>query len=319
MQALRWWWQTRIQSWWTVRLPATQQRRLNERQVHEFSNTPASLETVFQNHSKSAVDNQSDSAASITAILTLYKRAEFLPAQIEALRNQTVPPTEIWIWCNSSDSPIPDISHLADRVIVSNSNWKFWGRFSLAALARTEYIALFDDDILPQPEWFSNCLNTYRSGADGILGGSGVVLPTSGGYSSKHKVGWNGHHYDHTAEVDLVGHAWFIKKEYVKYIWYEEPISWENGEDIHFSYMLLKHAGLGTWVPPHPESRNALWSCRPDFGKAAGRTKSATFKSTGHHSIRDDIVNAYRSDGWQLSSERNMQTINPLLDSDVDV
>lgn len=316
MQGVRWWWQTRLKSWWTVRLPAQKQRRLNERRTVAFNNTPPELEETYRQESQvdpsmgsqtetSSTSNENTSErSSITAILTLYKRAEYLPAQIEALRSQSVAPKEIWLWCNSSDKLIPDMTHLVDRVVVSNSNWKFWGRFSLAGLVRTDYVALFDDDILPQVDWFKNCLDTYAAGIDGILGGSGVVLPETGGYSSKHKVGWNGHHRDHPVEVDLVGHAWFMKKACVKYMWFEEPVSWENGEDIHFSYMALKHAGLSTWVPPHPESDPGAWSCRPDFGKAVGRTNSATFKSTGHHTVRDDIVKHYRQDGWKVTSQR---------------
>ena len=53
--------------------------------------------------------------------------------------------------------------------------------------------------------------------------------------------------------VDLVGHAWFLKKPMLRFMWAEEPVSWENGEDIHLSYMALKHGGLGTYVPAHPE------------------------------------------------------------------
>jgi len=301
LKAIQWWWQTRVQSWWTVRLPAKKQRRLNAERTLEFVNTPESLEEVFA--SDKVQDDANSAHSSITVILTLYKRSEYLPAQIEAIRNQSVPPKEIWIWCNSSDVLIPDMSHLADRVVVSNSNWKFWGRFSLASMVRTRYVAIFDDDILPERDWFKNCLQTYQS-VDGILGGSGVVLPETGGYSSKHKVGWNGHHLQKPKEVDLVGHAWFVKKAYIKYLWFEEPVSWENGEDIHFSYMVLKHAGLGTWVPPHPDSSPSLWSCRPGFGKAVGRTNSATFKSAGHHSVRDEIVMSYRIDGWQVASQR---------------
>jgi len=109
-------------------------------------------------------------------------------------------------------------------------------------------VCLFDDDILPQVNWIKNCLDTINTGTDGILGGSGVLLPANGGYSSKHKVGWNGHHYDKVTRVDLVGHAWFFDKQYLKYLWEEAPHSWENGEDIHFSAMALKqkitHCGV---------------------------------------------------------------------------
>jgi glycosyltransferase involved in cell wall biosynthesis len=245
----------------------------------------------------------------ITVILTAYKRSEYLEQQIKALKAQTVPPTEIWVWSNRSDDELRDMSSLADRVIASNSNFLFWGRFALANLVRTEYVAFFDDDILPQPRWFENCLNTIESGHDGILGGSGVLLPEEGGYSSKHKVGWNGNHFDSAIQVDLVGHAWFMKKQYVNYIWLEEPVSWDNGEDIHLSYMALKHGGIKTFVPPHPENDQSLWSCRPDFGKIVGRLNVATYKTKDHKDTRSDIVNSHTADGWQVVKKNDAFTL----------
>jgi hypothetical protein len=143
-------------------------------------------------------------------------------------------------------------------------------------------------------------LQTIDSGHDGILGGSGVLLPTEGGYSSKHKAGWNGNHYDKPVQVDLVGHAWFMNKAYVQYMWREDPVSWDNGEDIHLSYMALKHGGIKTLVPPHPEGDQSLWSCRPDFGKIVGRLNVATYKTKDHKDTRSEIVNAHTADGWKV-------------------
>jgi len=175
IEGIKWWWNTRIASLWTVRLPALLNARTDSAPVFEFK------------HSGSEIGDKRDQG--ITAILTVYKRGEYLSAQIDALKKQSIPPTEIWVWCNDSDVPLQDVSELVDRVVVSNSNWKFWGRFALANMVRTPYICLFDDDILPQPQWLKNCMDTYASGVDGILGGSGVLLPQEGGYSSKNKVG----------------------------------------------------------------------------------------------------------------------------------
>ncbi len=293
---IKWWWNTRIRSWWTVRLPAHQQQKRQAGQKIQFE--------------KIASELTPPSTGTTTAILTVYKRSEFLTAQIAALKNQTHPPAEIWVWTNSSDILPTDFSSEVDRVVVSNTNWKFWGRFAIGNLARTTYLCILDDDVLPEPRWIENCISTYDAGTKGILGGSGVILPEAGGYSSKHKVGWNGNHFNEPAEVDLVGHAWFFRKEYLQYMWIEQPHSWENGEDIHFSYMALKHGGLSTWVPPHPDDDQSLWSCRPDFGKTVGRTKAATHKSVGHHGLRDEIVDAYRSDGWKLTTERQRTSQN---------
>ena len=155
LQGVSWWWQTRIKSWWTVRLPALFNQTSQVESNFEFDNSPGAIAIPTGDNT-------------ITAILTVYKRAEFLQAQIDALRAQTVPPNEIWVWCNSSDELIPDVSASVDRVIISNSNWKFWGRFSLANMARTTHVCLFDDDILPQPQWLESCLDIYASGIDGI-------------------------------------------------------------------------------------------------------------------------------------------------------
>ena len=290
---IKWWWNTRIRSWWTVFLPGLKQQANAQHGSFKFARQGTPL----------PAPNSQD----ITAILTVYKRSQYLAMQIEALRAQSKPPAEIWVWCNDNDSDAEDFSGLADRVIVSNSNWKFWGRFAMANMVRTRYVALLDDDILPQPEWLQNCLDTVDAGFDGILGGSGVILPADGGYSSKHKVGWNGHHYDEPAEVDLVGHAWFFDKSHLQYIWREAPSSWENGEDIHFSAMALKHGNIKTWVPPHPESKPEQWCCRPDFGKMAGRTSTATHKSEGHHQTRDEVVDTCRAGGWEILAQRNGQ------------
>lgn len=295
---LKWWWQTRVAAWWTVWLPA------RRRAAHALVEGGQSRGLVFRQRAAPLPDGD-PGADAITAILTVYKRGHYLADQIEALRNQSCPPREIWVWCNDSEEVARDVSHIVERVIASNSNWKFWGRFSLATMARTPWIALLDDDILPERNWLSNCLATWRGGYPGILGGSGVVLPSQLRYSSRHKVGWNGHHYSHVTEVDLVGHAWFFHRDHLQYLWREPPVSWENGEDIHFSAMALKHGDVHTYVPPHPESDQSLWSCRPDFGKIAGRTSTATHNTTGHHSTRDDVVRSLREGGWRVLAERD--------------
>ena len=73
---------------------------------------------------------------------------------------------------------------------------------------------------------------------NGLLGTTGIQL-TKKMYGNHIKVGWNGTHGPNESieRVDLIGHAWFLK-EWLKYMWYEEPVSWDNGEDIHLSYSI---------------------------------------------------------------------------------
>jgi len=68
-------------------LPALFNSSAQAKTAFEFDRTPEAL-------TDATPDN------SITAILTVYKRAEFLQAQIDALKAQTIPPNEIWVWCN---------------------------------------------------------------------------------------------------------------------------------------------------------------------------------------------------------------------------
>ncbi len=294
---LRWFWDTRVASWWTVTARARRDAAADADSGHVAFARAAPDDFAATAPGVPAADG-------ITAILTVYTRGDFLTRQIEALRAQSVPPTEIWVWCNEAGLPVVDRSPVVDRVVVSNANFSFWARFALAQMARTPWVAIYDDDVAPGSRWHESCLATARAGHDGILGGSGVVLPASGGYSSKHKVGWNGHQYPTATEVDLVGHAWMIPKRLVHAIWLEAPPSWDNGEDIHFSWMVRKHFGLATWVPPHPPDDRSVWSCLPEFGKRVSRSGKATHRSAPHHGVRDRVVDACRADGWRVVAER---------------
>ena len=70
---------------------------------------------------------------------------------------------------------------------------------------------------------------------EGILGSAGVILNDI--YYVRHdRCGWPSHNPEVT-EVDLVGHAWFFKREWLRYLWQEKPTTWDNGEDIQFAFM----------------------------------------------------------------------------------
>ena len=242
----------------------------------------------------------------ITVILNVYARPEYLDKQVKAIRAQSMPPTEIWIWSNPSDGPQYDFSEYCDRFICSDYNWKFFGRFALGLMARTKYVAFIDDDIIPAPKWFENCLATIRQDKyNGILGGYGVRF-TADDYDNKEIIGWLGALADTPQEVDFVGHSWFMEKEHLRYIWYEEPYTYNNGEDMHLSYTAQKYGQVRTFVPPHPLSDKDLWSARPII--SAARSKDPKGSSTGnkqeHNQIRNEIVLEYHRKGWCFQREK---------------
>jgi hypothetical protein len=241
----------------------------------------------------------------ISVILNVYKRPYTLEAQIDAIKKQTVgiKSEDIHIWYNNPDDWSKQIMPIDKKINVynCNHNTKFWGRFTIPLMCRTEYIAMFDDDILPGTKWLENCLDNIQK-KDGILGGSGVI--TNGKtYTPNQKIGWNGSHLNNAAYVDLVGHAWFFKQKYSKFMWLEEPPSWENGEDMFFSYIAQKN-GIPTYVPQHPENQKELWSNYREKamtnGKDWGMDDNAhSLVHQNHLSLRNDIVVKLKTRGWK--------------------
>ena len=132
---------------------------------------------VYHDIKRSIFDKKETVAgdSDITVILNAYRRPYNLKMQIEAIRNQTIKPKQIWLWVNAhEDSEGFDFESLdVDRIFHNNFNWKFYGRFAGALLADTEYLALFDDDTVPGSKWLENCMNTMQT-HEGILGSAGV-------------------------------------------------------------------------------------------------------------------------------------------------
>jgi hypothetical protein len=236
---------------------------------------------------------------SISVILNVYKRIYTLDSQIKSILNQSVNIKEedIHIWINTDENGFEDFKIKYDKIKFyhCNYNTKFFGRFTIPLLCKTEYVAVFDDDILPGKNWLSNCLENVKK-KDGIYGGSGIL--TNGKTYNPHiKVGWNGVCSNEISQVDLVGHAWFFRQEYSKFMWLEPIPSWDNGEDIFFSYVAQKN-GVNTYVPPHPKENLSIWS--NVGGSQWGSDENAHYlKNKNHANDRDELVKLLISKGWK--------------------
>ena len=210
-------------------------------------------------------------ATDITAILTVYRRPHTLLEQLEAVQNQTIPPSKIIIWKNHYDGiDLPIIpEHLLKNVdiIASTRNFGVWARFAIGLLANTTYIAVFDDDTIPGCEWFENCLNSMKI-KEGLYGSIGLQF-SSDNYWSFKRVGWdekNNCNNSEICEVDIVGHAWFFKREWLCDLWSFAPDYSKfltHGEDIAFSAFLQKK-NIPTLVPPHPRGFWNLFGSHPN-------------------------------------------------------
>ena len=237
----------------------------------------------------------------ISVVLNVYKRPHILEKQIQAIKNQSIliKTENIHVWYNKSDVAqyLPKDKDI--KTYACNWNTKFWGRFTIPLLLRTPYIAMFDDDMYPQPNWFKNCMETIeRPETNGILGGSGVIF-TKKSYAPYLKVGWNGKHFNETKRVDLVGHAWFYRQEWLKYMWYEKPFTWENGEDITFAYLAQKYGGINSFTPPHPEGDKSIWCTDYKFGQDVGSDANSSWRLGSHTQTRNKICVDYINKGWE--------------------
>jgi GT2 family glycosyltransferase len=177
-------------------------------------------------------------------------------------KNQTIKPDEILLWYNNPGDSDPNYE-IGTKIPTAycTANFGVWARFAFALNAKSEYICIFDDDTIPGKKWLENCLNTMKT-HEGLLGTVGLYYPQPlpaqhpqcSYYEYYERYGWVSGN-DEIKQVDLVGHSWFFKKEWLSDYWRELPDPKYNicGEDMHFSYMLQKYRGIPTYVPAHPK------------------------------------------------------------------
>ena len=239
--------------------------------------------------------------ADITVILNSYRRPYNLKMQIEALKAQTIKPKEIWLWVNAhEDNKDYDYSDLGlDKIFNNDFNWKFYGRFAGALLSDTKYVAIFDDDTIPGTKWFENCLNTMKT-HEGILGSAGILLNDKI-YVKHDRCGWPTRN-EETTEVDLVGHAWFFKRDWLQYLWKEKPPTWDNAEDIQFAYSAQKYGNIKTYCPPHPKNDMEMHGSIMGNELGIDNKATSTNSAVSHQqffSERDFCVQYALKNGWK--------------------
>jgi len=246
-------------------------------------------------------EQQEQKEADITVILNCYRRPYNLKMQIESLRNQSIKPKQIWLWINDHEDnrDFDPYTLDVDRVFKNDYNWKFYGRFAAALLADTEFIAIYDDDTVPGSRWHENCIETMKT-HEGILGSAGIILKSQH-YINHDRCGWPTQNLQVT-EVDLVGHAWFFKREWLRYLWQEKPVTWDNGEDIQFGFMAKIHGGIPTYCPPHPPDDRSLHGSVLGNELGIDNKATSTNSAVSHQqffSERDRCVQEGLKRGWK--------------------
>jgi hypothetical protein len=201
---------------------------------------------------------------SVTVILNAYKRPYALREQYDAIMAQSYPDINVMIWGNHDDSSAGKFPQdILDKCTTSlcNKNLGVWARFAFALNATTPYICVLDDDTIPGKRWVEYCLETLKS-TDSLIGGRGVKM-TGEDYAN-----YPGCQYENVGRgnnelkrVDIVGHSWFFKKEWLRDYWLYMPSVTLlcGGEDMHFSFV-LQMKGIFSYIPPQPLDNPELWA-----------------------------------------------------------
>jgi len=199
------------------------------------------------------------SELTVTVILNVFRRGKNLEKQLKAIENQSHKVDEIIIWENGEDQTPANLvgwTHLAR----SAKNLGVWARFAFALNGKADFIWMIDDDTIPGARWLENALATFAE-TPGVIGSRGLRFRSQHSYTLYDEVGPNAPNSTIEA-VDIVGHNWVFPRVWLGYFWAEYPSRFPGelaGEDIHLSYAVKKHLGLGTFVPPHPTDKKELW------------------------------------------------------------
>lgn len=235
----------------------------------------------------------------ITTILNVYKRREYFEKQLESVLNQSIKPTEIFVWNNSG---VPLNHKNIDLEINSNINTGVWSRFSLALNSNKKFISIIDDDTIPGKRWYENCLNCFNE-QEAVYGSRGIRFFFKNLYLPVEEFGIYGPSKD-TNKVDIVGHNWFFKRDWLPYFWLESNISKTSrfvGEDMNLSFALKKHLNIDTLVPPHPPEEHDLWGGNYKKSLELGQMDVAISKNNNHLKEMNDVYKEYVKQGLVLN------------------
>jgi hypothetical protein len=269
---------------------------MKESSNREYTNPNSHYATTicnFKSGHKETVD--------ITAILTLYKRPYRLLEQIQSIQSQTRVPRSIIVVKNYVDGVQTPELPKDITLIDCSKNFGVWTRFAVGLLADTEYICVFDDDTIPGVKWFENCLHSMNI-REGLYGTIGIKFPEQHyRFSLDDRVGWDRPNTEIT-QVDIVGHAWFFKRAWLRYLWNYTPnydSDLKCAEDINFSFELQK-AGIPTLVPPHPPRDYDLYGSNPVKAWNYGCDKNAISGESAAPLRFENALNSAIQRGFKL-------------------
>ncbi len=241
--------------------------------------------------------------ATITTILQLYKRPYSLTEQLKAIQAQSVKSNYLFIVHNEGGEVFDIPAQKNVSYFYAKPNQKFHFRYVVALLAKTDYVSMLDDDVLPQKNWYKNCLDTIKE-FNCICVSNGRIVDRAN--NKQYGMGW-GVPNDEPRRVDFGGHSLFFKKDVLKHMWRENILNFDNGEDIMLSANSFIYGNIKTYVPKHPILDRTLWGADPELAMKWGSDSVASWivRKDVHTLERFKLINEYVKKGWSLLLEEN--------------
>lgn len=247
----------------------------------------------------------------VSVIMNIFRRGPNFADQISAIRSQTHKVSEILVWENGADKSGFELSQ--DQSVWgarASRNLGVWARFSFALNSKSDFVWVIDDDSIPGPMWLESVLDEFAK-APGVYGSRGLRFFGTSSYSLYEEFGPNKNN-SKTEQVDIVGHNWVFPRSWLQYFWAEYGNAYSSdlaGEDIHLSFAVQKHLGLGTFVPPHPPSNQDVWGEVPKLAKLDGASSEAISRQPKSLKRFEDAYSHYISLGFEPmlgQSEKNL-------------
>ena len=105
-------------------------------------------------------------------------------------------------------------------------------------LSESEYISIWDDDIIVGPDWVKESIFQSQMHNDALMGGMGrciLSLPDKSRNMSFAK------QEPRLGKNDFVGHAWTLRSDYLRHYFAFPPFTYATGEDMQLAFALQSH------------------------------------------------------------------------------
>lgn len=190
------------------------------------------------------------------AVITMYKRQDYLAEQLLAINSQSIPPKEIVIIQNENHMEIDKflLEKYKVKLIRSDINSLYF-RWIVGYLLDAEYICVFDDDVIPGNEWIESCKHACDL-YNALVGPSGRrAAPYKKDRAWKSVENLSQTEYEY---CDWVCNSYFFRKDWIKYVVeYARYLNTQKTfDDIQLAVSLKACGNINTIVPPQFDKKH---------------------------------------------------------------